>query len=105
MRSRRPAVREQRRLRRADGSTERQQCLRQAYGESDPTDDVCHILTGLRRTPGSRSAGDPCSYKDGYHGLAVPGSQGWPPERPMSTGMTFPGPGGLSGRRRAGMPI
>jgi hypothetical protein len=35
-------------FRRADGSTERQQSLRQAYEESDPTEDVTHILTGLR---------------------------------------------------------
>jgi len=35
---------------RADGSTQRQQPTRQAYGESDPTGDATPILTGLRRT-------------------------------------------------------
>jgi len=34
---------------RADGSTQRQQPTRQAYGESDPTGDATPILTGLRR--------------------------------------------------------
>ena len=34
-------------FRRADGSTQRQQSLRQAYIESDPAEDVSHILTGL----------------------------------------------------------
>ena len=33
---------------RADGSTQRQQPTRQAYGESDPTGDATPILTGLR---------------------------------------------------------
>jgi hypothetical protein len=33
---------------RADGSTQRQQPTRQAYGESDPTGDATLILTGLR---------------------------------------------------------
>jgi hypothetical protein len=32
---------------RADGSTQRQQPARQAYGESDPTGDATPILTGL----------------------------------------------------------
>ena len=48
MRSRRPAVACNDVFRKADGSTERQQSLRQAYGESDPAEDVSHILTGLR---------------------------------------------------------
>jgi hypothetical protein len=51
MRSRRPAVRVRYgAAHRADGSTQRQQPTRQAYGESDPTGDATPILTGLRRT-------------------------------------------------------
>jgi hypothetical protein len=48
MRSRRPAVACNDVFHQADGSTERRQSLRQAYGESDPAEDVSHILTGLR---------------------------------------------------------
>jgi hypothetical protein len=36
---------------RADGSTQRQQPTRQAYGESDPTGDATPILTGLWHIP------------------------------------------------------
>jgi hypothetical protein len=42
---------------------------------------------------------------DGYYGLTARGCQGWPPERPKSTRMTFSRDGRLSGRCRAGMPI
>ncbi len=56
MRSRRPAVRVRYgAAHRADGSTQRQQPTRQAYGESDPTGDATPILTGLRE--GSMAAG------------------------------------------------
>ena len=57
MRSRRPAVACNDVFRQADGSTERQQSLRQAYGESDPAKDVSHILTGLRNARSEHQAG------------------------------------------------
>src|SRR5215218_3298997 len=58
MRSRRPAVACNDVFHRVDGSTQRQQSLRQAYGESDPAEDVSHILTGLRHVSQSRPTND-----------------------------------------------
>jgi hypothetical protein len=43
---------------RADGSTQRQQPTRQAYGASDPTGDATPILTGLRAVEVEPSALD-----------------------------------------------
>jgi hypothetical protein len=68
MRSRRPAVACNDVFHQADGSTERQQSLRQAYGESDPAEDVSHILTGLRHVRGL----DPVPFAGTAEQLAAP---------------------------------
>jgi hypothetical protein len=66
MRSRRPAVRVRYgAAHQADGSTQRQQPTRQAYGESDPTGDATPILTGLRdrRIHPTNNLAGPNAYK------------------------------------------
>src|SRR5829696_4367923 len=68
MRSRRPAVACNDVFHQADGSTKRQQSLRQAYGESDPAEDVSHILTALRHVRGL----DPVPFAGTAEQLAAP---------------------------------